>query len=104
VPLEELPGRSALSRAELVQLVHEHALAWQDFEGTLRVPLWQFTADGRPLAGAAEVSRTFPGDAVALSEWMESPCPALNGRSTLDELRDGHADVVAVLVKGIVEW
>jgi EAL and modified HD-GYP domain-containing signal transduction protein len=103
-PLEDLPGLLLLSREELASLVADHALAFQDVEGTLHLPLWQFASDGRPFPEVADLSRAFPGDAVSLSEWMETSCTALNGAAPIEELRDGRGEAVVALVKGIVEW
>lgn len=62
------------------------------------MPMWQFTpeADSGLVPSLKELQEAFPGDGVALSEWVALDNVELGGRAPLHALIDG--DDAAVIV------
>jgi hypothetical protein len=77
------------------------ALICHDVDGVSYAPVWQFTTQGRLIDGIEDVVRDFPGDAVAVSEWLTQPCRGLSRRIPLAVLLQGHAGEVTTHVKGL---
>lgn len=63
------------------------------------LPAWQFDAGSERgiLPGLSHLQRAFPGGVVALTRWVTSPSPDLDGKAPRDALARGAGDrVIAV--------
>lgn len=103
VPMTELAGHLSVQAAQVQNWADRDVLSWADHDGVRVVPLWQFAA-GQLLDGVEDLRRTFPGDAVALAEWMDHPSPALDGQAPLAAMRTGRTREVLALVRGLTAW
>lgn len=63
------------------------------------IPAWQFSADTQNgvLPGLTELADVFPGGVIALSSWVVSAPPDLNGLSPRDLLEKGEVEAVVGL-------
>lgn len=65
------------------------------------VPMWQFTpeADSGLMPSLKELQEAFPGDGVALSEWVALDNVELDGRAPMDALIGGDDTAVIVAAR-----
>jgi c-di-GMP-related signal transduction protein len=106
IPLTELGGILAEDEAQLQWLVEQGRLVSHDLDGSgeIRVPLWQFSSDGHIIDGVEDLISSFPGDAIALSQWVVRPCRELSRRIPLAMLMEGKVNAVVRCVQGLTTW
>lgn len=65
------------------------------------LPAWQFQAGAERgvLAGLPDLRRAFPGGVVALTQWMTTPSPDLEGRTPRDAMVQGGSEQVLYVAK-----
>lgn len=82
-----------ISRQAVSERVRAGRLLGARLGGTLRMPAWQFTADG-VAPGLARVLSVLAsrGSAVAAEAWMRTPIADEGGRSAADLLIDGELE------------
>jgi hypothetical protein len=65
------------------------------YRGQRLVPLWQLKGGGRsPLPGIRELARSFGGDAMALTAWVQAPNAHLQGKTPGEALGKGDTKQV----------
>jgi c-di-GMP-related signal transduction protein len=104
VAVADLAPMIGIEQQQLAKLVDRGAVACHDVDGVLYLPVWQFTEDGRLVDGVEDLVNTFPGDAVALSEWVTQPCQGLQRRIPLALMLQDQAGDVLVHAKALAAW
>ena len=63
-----------------------------DHHGRRRLPMWQLSSSEppTPLPAVPALARSFGGDAIALSDWVNTPNPHLHGRTPGEALQAGE--------------
>lgn len=100
VVIEDVPDRVGLTPEALTEALSDGELTSFVYEDRIYVPAWQFDEDEphTPLSGVADLRRAFGGDALALTEWVLHPSDELDGRTPLDALRAGDAELALAAV------
>ncbi len=84
---------------ELLRALASEELSFLAEGSQVWLPLWQFADDGSVLPGVPDISRSFPGTAVALDAFMVEKREDLDGRSFADLLASGEGKAVVSIVE-----
>lgn len=82
--------------AEIEAAVDAGRLVAFSHHGRRQLPVWQLSSNAppSPLPAVPALARSFGGDVIALSAWIQTPNPHLHGRTPGEALRSGEDEQV----------
>jgi hypothetical protein len=106
--IDEAAQVMGVESSVITEFVTNNAVASLETKDGVVLPDWQFAFGEEPrlLEGVPRLMAEFPGDVLALSQWMHRPTPDLGFRTPHEALLEGDVDEVMRLVAalGAAAW